>query len=74
MIKMANFLSIFQITNTQKTEMFAGACSLGRVGEPAEVASAILFLANTEEAGFITGTTLVADGGYAIQTPSQMGM
>jgi NAD(P)-dependent dehydrogenase (short-subunit alcohol dehydrogenase family) len=52
--------------------VFAGACSLGRVGEPAEIASAILFLADTTEAGFITGATLVADGGYAIQTPTQM--
>jgi glucose 1-dehydrogenase len=34
----------------------------GAVGEPGDIASAILFLAS-DEARFITGTTLVADGG-----------
>lgn len=36
---------------------------LGRVGEPREVAYAILFLA-CDEASFITGTHLMVDGGY----------
>ena len=36
---------------------------LGRVGRPEEIASAIAFLAS-DEASFITGTTLLADGGY----------
>ncbi|RMG49485.1 MAG: glucose 1-dehydrogenase [Acidobacteria bacterium] len=36
---------------------------LGRVGEPREVAYAILFLAS-DEASFITGTYLMVDGGY----------
>ena len=35
---------------------------LGRVGDPREVANAILFLAS-EEASYITGTTLFVDGG-----------
>lgn len=35
---------------------------LGRVGEAAEVASAVFFLSGPE-AGFITGSTLVVDGG-----------
>jgi glucose 1-dehydrogenase len=34
----------------------------GAVGEPVDIASAVLFLAS-DEARFITGTTLVADGG-----------
>lgn len=38
----------------------------GRVGEPAEVASAILFLAS-DEASFITGVVLPVDGGYLAQ-------
>jgi len=36
---------------------------LGRVGTPRDVADAAVFLAS-DEASFITGTTLLADGGY----------
>ena len=39
---------------------------LGRLGEPSEVAHAILFLA-TDEASFITGAILPVDGGYLAQ-------
>jgi len=38
----------------------------GRFGEPAEVASAILFLAS-DEASFVTGAVLPVDGGYLAQ-------
>jgi NAD(P)-dependent dehydrogenase (short-subunit alcohol dehydrogenase family) len=39
---------------------------LGRLGDPHEVASAILFLAS-DEASFITGAVLPVDGGYLAQ-------
>jgi NAD(P)-dependent dehydrogenase (short-subunit alcohol dehydrogenase family) len=39
---------------------------IGRIGEPAEVANAILFLAS-DEASFITGAILPVDGGYLAQ-------
>jgi NAD(P)-dependent dehydrogenase (short-subunit alcohol dehydrogenase family) len=39
---------------------------LGRIGEPADVASAIAFLAS-DEASWITGTSLYVDGGYTAQ-------
>ena len=38
---------------------------LGRVGSPTDVADAILYLAGAE---FVTGTTLVVDGGRLLQT------
>ena len=36
---------------------------LGRIGEPAEIAEAILFLADNRRSSFITGQSLVVDGG-----------
>ncbi len=39
---------------------------IGRLGEPREVANAILFLAS-DEASFITGAILSVDGGYLAQ-------
>jgi 3-oxoacyl-[acyl-carrier protein] reductase len=39
---------------------------LGRIGQPGEVAGAVVFLAS-DSASFITGTTLFVDGGYLTQ-------
>jgi NAD(P)-dependent dehydrogenase (short-subunit alcohol dehydrogenase family) len=39
---------------------------MGRLGEPSEVAEAILFLAS-DEASFITGAILPVDGGFLAQ-------
>jgi NAD(P)-dependent dehydrogenase (short-subunit alcohol dehydrogenase family) len=39
---------------------------MGRIGEPSEVAAAILFLAS-DDASFITGVVLPVDGGYLAQ-------
>lgn len=36
---------------------------LGRIGQPEEIAQAVLFLADNERASFITGQALVVDGG-----------
>jgi NAD(P)-dependent dehydrogenase (short-subunit alcohol dehydrogenase family) len=44
-----------------------------RVGEPEEIASAILFL-TSENCGFMTGATLVIDGGQIIVAPQAIGV
>lgn len=48
--------------NSSKWEILSTANALRRVGHPEEVANVLLFLAS-EEASFITGTTIVVDGG-----------
>ena len=40
--------------------------TMGRMGQPLEVAQGILFLAS-DESSFVTGTELVVDGGYLAQ-------
>ncbi len=42
---------------------FSARHPLGRVARPAEIARAALFLADGERAGYVTGTSLVVDGG-----------
>lgn len=46
-------------------EMTAGYGLLGRIAEPDEIARAIYFLAS-EESSFVTGHTLIADGGFSL--------
>ena len=51
------------ITFEQWRDQMAPMHMLNRLGEVREVANATLFLAS-DEASFITGTTLMVDGGY----------
>ncbi len=52
-----------------KTNKVGGAFHLlGRVGEPKEVADAVLFLCSNHSS-FITGTDLAVDGGYSAMGP-----
>jgi NAD(P)-dependent dehydrogenase (short-subunit alcohol dehydrogenase family) len=51
---------------TEYLETIKAAHPMGRLGEPSEVAEAILFLAS-DQASFITGTILPVDGGFLAQ-------
>src|SRR5215510_2292903 len=49
----------------EQTDRRAAETLLGRVGSPDDVAEAVVFLAR---AGFVTGTSLVVDGGRLLQS------
>ena len=43
---------------------------IGRIGQPADVAALVLFLASNEEAGWITGQNILCDGGLSLPAPT----
>ena len=45
-----------------------GLHALGRIGQPAEVARLVVFLAS-DDAAFITGAALTVDGGFSVGLP-----
>lgn len=52
-------------------ESFARRQPVGRVAEPAEVAEAVLFLADGPGSAFVTGETLVVDGGATVRLSTE---
>jgi NAD(P)-dependent dehydrogenase (short-subunit alcohol dehydrogenase family) len=44
---------------------------IGRVGEPEEIGEAILFLADSKRSSFITGQSIVVDGGATIRLSTE---
>jgi len=51
-------------TGAVSEQLYVGRTPMRRLAEPSEIAEAVLFLAS-DRAGFITGTTLVVDGGWS---------
>jgi glucose 1-dehydrogenase len=49
----------------------AARTPLGRIGRPDEIASVVLFLADGERSSFITGQSIVADGGVLARLASE---
>ena len=52
-------------SSTQIKSQFVARIPLGRMGEPDDIARAVLFLASPA-ADYVTGSTLVVDGGYLL--------
>jgi NAD(P)-dependent dehydrogenase (short-subunit alcohol dehydrogenase family) len=44
---------------------------IGRIGKPADIARAILFLADDTASGFMTGQSLIVDGGATIKLSTE---
>ena len=51
------------VPNEKAKDHLASSTALQRLGDPVEIAKAVLFLAS-EEASFVIGTELLVDGGY----------
>lgn len=50
-------------TDMTRLQIMGRRQPIGRIGQPDEIANAILFLADEEKSAFISGQTLVVDGG-----------
>ena len=54
-----------EVLPTEQTERLKSAIPAGRMGSPADIAAAVLYLAS-EEAAYVTGQTLHVNGGMAM--------
>ncbi len=64
---------ISQVLGEKGREGQSRNAPIGRVAEPKDIASGILFLAS-ELAGYVTGQTLVVDGGVGVKFPYPMNL
>ena len=52
-------------TPTARTEKILAHTPMGRFGEPEDLLGALLWLVDDKAAGFVTGTVIPVDGGFA---------
>jgi glucose 1-dehydrogenase len=55
----------FVLDDPEATRTLEEEIPLGRMGRPEEIASAVVWAAS-DEAGYVTGTTIVVDGGISL--------
>jgi NAD(P)-dependent dehydrogenase (short-subunit alcohol dehydrogenase family) len=60
------------VHNPELAPQYLQTMPLGRFGQPADVASCVLFLASAESS-YITGQTIVIDGGQTLGIPGDLG-
>jgi NAD(P)-dependent dehydrogenase (short-subunit alcohol dehydrogenase family) len=59
-------MSAYALSDPEKRTRIQAQIPLGRIGRPADIAAAALFLAS-EESSYVTGEALIVDGGYIVQ-------
>jgi NAD(P)-dependent dehydrogenase (short-subunit alcohol dehydrogenase family) len=52
-------------TPTPRTDKILAATPMGRFGKPEELAGTLLWLADSAQSGFVTGTVIPVDGGFS---------